>query len=88
MVLLVISTQRAKLLARRQLEFVSSVSHEFRTPLAVIYSAGENISDGVVEDVDKLVSYGELIKREGTKLSAMVEQVSGICRRKFRRTFL
>ncbi|NNE67654.1 MAG: HAMP domain-containing histidine kinase [Pyrinomonadaceae bacterium] len=75
MVLLVISSQRAKALANRQLEFVSSVSHEFRTPLAVIYSAGENISDGVVGGAGKIAEYGNLIKREGRKLSAMVEQI-------------
>lgn len=75
MVLIAIYAIRAKALAKRQLEFVSSVSHEFRTPLAVIYSAGENISDGVIEDGEKLYSYGEMIKREGAKLSAMVEQV-------------
>ncbi len=75
MVLIVVFAQRTKALAKRQLEFVSSVSHEFRTPLAVIYSAGENISDGVVEDREKLLSYGELIKQEGARLSSMVEQV-------------
>lgn len=68
-------SQRARTLARRQLEFVSSVSHEFRTPLAVIYSAGENLSDGLVDDREKIAGYGSLIKREGRKLSGMVEQI-------------
>ena len=75
MVLIVVSAQRARAFANRQLDFVSSVSHEFRTPLAVIYSAGENISDGVVGSSGKLADYGNLIKREGRKLSAMVEQI-------------
>lgn len=74
-VLIFVSSQRAKRLAKNQLEFVSAVSHEFRTPLAVIYSAAENLSDGVIEDREKIGSYGSLIKREGRKLSAMVEQV-------------
>ncbi len=47
-VLIFLSAQRSKLLAQRQIDFVSAVSHEFRTPLAVIYSAGENLTDGVV----------------------------------------
>jgi signal transduction histidine kinase len=74
-VLIFLSAQRAKLLARRQLEFVSSVSHEFRTPLAVIYSAGENLADGVAREERQVARYGDLIKGEGKKLSAMVEQI-------------
>lgn len=74
-ILIFISSQRAKLFAQRQVDFVSSVSHEFRTPLAVIYSAGENLSDGVIRDEAKIANYGNLIKREGKKLSAMVEQI-------------
>ncbi len=74
-ILILISAQRAQALAQKQLDFVSSVSHEFRTPLAVIYSAAENLSDGVVDDKGRISSYGALIKKEGTKLSGMVEQI-------------
>lgn len=69
------SAMRARNFAQRQLDFVSSVSHEFRTPLAVIYSASENLEDGVAKDPDQVSRYGNLIKNEGKKLSAMVEQV-------------
>ena len=74
-ILIFISSQRARTFAQRQVDFVSSVSHEFRTPLAVIYSAGENLSDGVIRDEGKIANYGNLIKREGKKLSQMVEQI-------------
>ena len=74
-VLIFLSAQRAKLFAQRQVDFVSSVSHEFRTPLAVIYSAGENLSDGVIREENKISNYGNLIKHEGKKLSVMVEQI-------------
>lgn len=74
-ILIFLSAQRAKLLAQRQLDFVSSVSHEFRTPIAVIYSAGENLADGVTNEKEKVSRYGNLIKREGKKLSSMVEQI-------------
>lgn len=69
------SAQRARLFAQRQVDFVSSVSHEFRTPLAVIYSASENLADGVAREPEQITRYGELIKGEGRKLSAMVEQI-------------
>lgn len=74
-ILIFLSAQRAKMLAQRQMDFVSSVSHEFRTPLAVIRSAGENLSDGVIKETEKISNYGTLIKREGKKLSSMVEQI-------------
>ena len=72
---IIYSAQRAKAFAQRQVDFVSSVSHEFRTPLAVIYSAGENLADGVTKDRAQTSRYGELIKTEGRRLSSMVEQI-------------
>ncbi|MGB9121804.1 MAG: histidine kinase dimerization/phospho-acceptor domain-containing protein, partial [Candidatus Angelobacter sp.] len=48
--LVVVASQRARRLARLQMDFVAGVSHELRTPLAVISSAAENIAHGVVED--------------------------------------
>ena len=47
----------------------------FRTPLAVIYSASENLADGVARDKEQVAKYGNLIKGEGRKLSGMVEQI-------------
>ncbi len=72
---IVLSALRSKRFAQRQVDFVSSVSHEFRTPLAVIYSAGENLADGVAKETSQVSRYGELIKGEGKKLSRMVEQI-------------
>lgn len=73
--LLVVSTRRAQTLARQQLEFVVTVSHELRTPLAVIRSAADNLADGTVEEEQKVRQYGELVRREGVRLSDLVEQV-------------
>ena len=72
---LVVSTRRAHDLARRQLEFVATVSHELRTPLAVIRSAADNLADGVVDDEARVRQYGELVRREGLRLTDLVEQV-------------
>jgi signal transduction histidine kinase len=72
---IVLSAVRVRRFAQRQIDFVSSVSHEFRTPLAVIYSAGENLADGVAKENAQVSRYGELIKGEGKKLSGMVEQI-------------
>ena len=55
---LVITTHRARELARREMEFVAGISHEFRTPLASIQSAGFNLSSGVVRRSSRVREYG------------------------------
>jgi two-component system, OmpR family, sensor histidine kinase SenX3 len=72
---LVVSTRRAHALARQQLEFVATVSHELRTPLAVIRSAADNLADGVVNDEGRIRQYGQLVRREGLRLTDLVEQI-------------
>jgi signal transduction histidine kinase len=70
-----ISTRRAERLARQQINFVAGVTHELRTPLAVICSAGENLADGIVDTAEKVAQYGGVVYREGRRLTDMVEQV-------------
>lgn len=74
-VLIALSAQRASRLAEQQIEFVAAITHELRTPLAVIRSAGENLADGVVTESDQVRRYGELVRCEGRRLTTMVEQV-------------
>jgi len=70
-----VSAQRAERLAGQQMDFVATVSHELRTPLAVIRSAAQNMSAGVVHDAGQAKRYGDLIETEGRRLTDMVEQV-------------
>jgi len=74
-VMLLVTTHRARELARQRMEFVAGVSHELRTPLAVICSAGQNLADGVVADPDQVKRYGDAIRGEGKRLSELVEHV-------------
>ncbi|HEX8396160.1 MAG TPA: HAMP domain-containing sensor histidine kinase [Pyrinomonadaceae bacterium] len=74
-VLLIVSAHRATRAAQRQLDFVSSVTHEFRTPVAVICSAGDNLADGIVNTPQQIERYGKLLRREGNRLTEMVEQI-------------
>src|SRR5207302_6342536 len=73
--IVIASAQRERRLARQQMAFVAAVSHELRTPLAVICSAAENLSDGVVADGAQVKKYGSLIQTEGRRLGDMVERV-------------
>src|SRR5262249_33121474 len=73
--IIVVSSQRARMLARLQMDFVASVSHELRTPLAVISSSAENITDGVVAGRQQLSQYGTEIKNQAKHLIQLVEQI-------------
>ena len=73
--LLAMSSRRAQRLARQQMEFVAGVSHELRTPVAVIRSAAENLSHGVVGDPVRVRRYGDAIQLEARRLGEMVERV-------------
>jgi signal transduction histidine kinase len=77
MALFIANSRRASRLAAQQMDFVAAVSHELRTPLAAILSAAENLADGVVENPQQLVRYGNLIKNQARQLNHLVEQVLG-----------
>lgn len=72
--LLAATSRRAHRLAHQQMEFVAGVTHELRTPLAVIRSAAENLSQGVVSG-ERVKRYGELLETEAKRLGEMVEHV-------------
>jgi signal transduction histidine kinase len=74
-VMTAISARRAERLARQQINFLAGVTHELRTPLAVICSAGENLADGIVDSPEKVTQYGDVVYREGRRLTDLVEQV-------------
>jgi len=69
------AAQRARALARQQMEFVAGVTHELNTPLAGIRSAGQNLADGIVTDPAQVRRYGTLIEKEGRRLATIVAQV-------------
>lgn len=73
--LLAVTSRRSHRLAQQQMEFVAGVSHELRTPVAVIRSAAENLSHGVVGSGERVKRYGEMIESEARRLGEMVERV-------------
>ena len=73
--MLMLSTRRANALALQQMEFVAGVTHELRTPLAVILSASQNLADGVAKGEAQARRYGGVIHDQTKRLGDMVEQV-------------
>jgi two-component system sensor histidine kinase SenX3 len=66
---------RAQSFAKLQMDFVASISHELRTPLAVIFSAGENIKDGVIRKASDLAEYGSIVTAQSRQLMNHVDRI-------------
>jgi signal transduction histidine kinase len=57
------------------MDFVASVSHELRTPLTAIFSAGENIKDGIITEKPGLMHYGSIIIGQSRQLMKHVDRI-------------
>ena len=69
------AVSRELAVARLKSDFVSAVSHEFRTPLATLRQLTENLSDGRVEDEGRRQAYYEAQARATSRLSRLVERL-------------
>ncbi len=69
------SYRRAERVRRQEREFVATITHELRTPLAVIFSVGENLAEGITEDPVRVRKYGDLVRTEGRRLETLVEKI-------------
>ena len=75
-----INAQREREFARRQAGFLANVTHELKTPLAVMQAAGENISDGRVTDGKRLKDYGSHIYSEAIRLRKMIDKLLDVAK--------
>ena len=74
-VLIIVYTRRMQRLADQQMAFIAGISHDLKTPIAVMHAAGENLKDGLVMDPHETRDYGALIVDESRNLLNTVEQV-------------
>jgi signal transduction histidine kinase len=75
MVLILFTSRRAQKLAKLQLDFVASVSHELLTPLAAIYCTGQNVTDGLAQTKADLITHGSIITSQARQLTDLVKQI-------------
>jgi two-component system, OmpR family, sensor histidine kinase SenX3 len=73
--LLTMAGMRAQKFNKLQMDFVASVSHELRTPLTAIFSAAENIKDGVIRDKSDLADYGSMVMSQSRHLMEYVDRI-------------
>jgi signal transduction histidine kinase len=62
-------------IARLRADFVSTVSHEFRSPLTGIRQLGEMLLDSRVADAEKQRDYYRMIVQESARLTRLVENI-------------
>jgi signal transduction histidine kinase len=56
-------------------DFVSTVTHELKTPIATIRAAAETLSGGRLTGIDAFQSYGRLVVAEAKRLTRLVENL-------------
>jgi signal transduction histidine kinase len=61
-------------------EFVSNVSHELKTPLALIRMFGETLESGIVGDEAKRIEFSVVIRRESERLTHLINNVLDVAR--------
>jgi signal transduction histidine kinase/tetratricopeptide (TPR) repeat protein len=69
------ASARATQLARARSDFVSNVSHELKTPLALIRMFGETLESGIVTDPEKRQEFYGIIRRESERLTHLIDNV-------------
>ena len=75
---LVITARAARAMANvseMRSDFVSTVTHELKTPVQVIRSIGETMARGRVSTTERLHEYAQLLVQEGHRLSRLIDNL-------------
>jgi len=82
------TAQKERSILQQQTDFLANVTHELKTPLAVMQAAGENISDGRVSQPERLKEYGAHIYQESVRLNKMIEMLLDVARSDYGTTLI
>ena len=73
--LLVRVVARQRELVHLQRRFVADISHELKTPLALIRLLAETLAEGRVRDADRAQAYHQTITREAERLTVLLDNI-------------
>jgi two-component system phosphate regulon sensor histidine kinase PhoR len=74
-VTILIAAEKERRMSSLRSDFVANVSHELKTPLALVRMFGEMLHSGRVASEAKRMEYLEIIVRESERLSNLIENV-------------
>jgi len=77
---IVLVAEKERRVSALKSEFVANVSHELKTPLALVRMFAEMLQSGRVASDDKKKEYLDIIVRESERLSALIENVLDFAR--------
>ena len=67
--------ERKDKMDERRREFLSNVSHELKTPIALIQGYAEGLKEGINEDAESREFYCDVIMDEAAKMNSMVKNL-------------
>jgi two-component system phosphate regulon sensor histidine kinase PhoR len=70
-----VAAARERKLSNLKSDFVANVSHELKTPLALVRMFGELLQSGRVENEEKRQQYLQIILSESDRLASLIENV-------------
>jgi len=79
-IVILLATEKDRRISALKSEFVANVSHELKTPLALVRMFAEMLQSGRVASPAKQQEYLDIIVREGERLSALIENVLDFAR--------
>lgn len=72
---------RQKRFSELQKDFINNMTHEFKTPISSINISADVITQrSIIDDPDRLLTYGNIIKQENSRLNMLVDKVLQIAR--------
>jgi two-component system phosphate regulon sensor histidine kinase PhoR len=77
---ILLAAERERRISTLKSDFVANVSHELKTPLALVRMFGEMLQSGKVASDEKRQQYLEIIVSESERLSSLIENVLDFAR--------
>lgn len=67
--------EKREQLDKMRSDFISNVSHELKTPIALIQGYAEGLRDGITDDPESMAYYCDVIVDEAAKMNMMVKKL-------------